>query len=404
MESRNPVLSRRGAVGRQPGHAPSAHLRTRYDAPSSTPQRSMTIDDVVRSFVTPATLVVAGALAWVFVPDRLANAVALAAGVAGLIFWALVTSGRKVNAASGATARSASSSVSRRSCLYLLLDFGWIEDGVRSGARQKTSWLAAFGLTLSLIWIYLEMLRFLPRFDSRGREPGRALPPAHTAMPPRYPPRGRCWLSAVDVRAGAFDRHANQHPAVAFHGLAVLVPVRVFTRGHPVVVDQRLHGVRQAYDLGLAVDLCPFAEEGIGEEAERHSGIAEQIAGLGRGLTRADDDPSLVVDRAEHRRRLGSAVGMTRDHDRPVVFTGEVAGSARIHRTALEANGPPVQLVLVHQCDRVTVGKSVLVGQPVDPLVTSEEGGAVVYGLEPLGEVTSCDFRDACDEILVRLR
>ena len=124
----------------------------------------MTIDDVVRSFVTPATLVVAGAPAWVFVPDRLANAVAPAAGVAGLVFWALVTSGRKVNAASGATARSASSSVSRRSCLYLLLDF----DGVRSGARQKTSWLAAFGLTLSLVWIYLEMLRYLPRLYSRG--------------------------------------------------------------------------------------------------------------------------------------------------------------------------------------------------------------------------------------------
>jgi hypothetical protein len=60
------------------------------------------------------------------------------------------------------------------------------------------------------------------------------------------------------------------------------------------------------------------------------------------------------------------------------MFTGEVAGSARIHRTPLEANGPPVQLVLVHQCDRVAVGKSVLVRQPVDPLVTSEEGGAVV--------------------------
>jgi uncharacterized YccA/Bax inhibitor family protein len=53
-------------------------------------------------------------------------------------------------------------------CLYLLLDFGAIEEGVRTGAPQQASWLAAFGLTLSLVWIYLEMLRFLARFYSRN--------------------------------------------------------------------------------------------------------------------------------------------------------------------------------------------------------------------------------------------
>jgi uncharacterized YccA/Bax inhibitor family protein len=38
---------------------------------------------------------------------------------------------------------------------------------VRSDAPQKTSWLAAFGLTAGLVWIYLEMLRFLSRFYGR---------------------------------------------------------------------------------------------------------------------------------------------------------------------------------------------------------------------------------------------
>ncbi len=52
-------------------------------------------------------------------------------------------------------------------CLYLLLDFDAIETGVRTGAPPKTAWLAAFGLTLTLVWIYLEMLRFLSRFYSR---------------------------------------------------------------------------------------------------------------------------------------------------------------------------------------------------------------------------------------------
>ncbi|MDJ0341309.1 Bax inhibitor-1/YccA family protein [Streptomyces sp. H10-C2] len=44
---------------------------------------------------------------------------------------------------------------------FLSLDFKQIEDGVRYGAPQNESWLAAFGLTLSLVWIYLEMLRLI---------------------------------------------------------------------------------------------------------------------------------------------------------------------------------------------------------------------------------------------------
>ncbi|MCM2428061.1 Bax inhibitor-1/YccA family membrane protein [Streptomyces sp. RKAG337] len=44
---------------------------------------------------------------------------------------------------------------------FLSLDFKQIEDGLRYGAPRNESWLAAFGLTLSLVWIYLEMLRLI---------------------------------------------------------------------------------------------------------------------------------------------------------------------------------------------------------------------------------------------------
>ncbi|WP_405729168.1 Bax inhibitor-1/YccA family protein [Streptomyces sp. NBC_01537] len=44
---------------------------------------------------------------------------------------------------------------------FLSLDFKQIEDGITYGAPQRESWLAAFGLTLSLVWIYLEMLRLI---------------------------------------------------------------------------------------------------------------------------------------------------------------------------------------------------------------------------------------------------
>ncbi|MET9516686.1 Bax inhibitor-1/YccA family protein [Streptomyces sp. NPDC002994] len=44
---------------------------------------------------------------------------------------------------------------------FLAMDFKQVEDGVAYGAPREESWLAAFGLTLTLVWIYLEMLRLV---------------------------------------------------------------------------------------------------------------------------------------------------------------------------------------------------------------------------------------------------
>ncbi|MFD0854593.1 Bax inhibitor-1/YccA family protein, partial [Actinomadura adrarensis] len=52
-------------------------------------------------------------------------------------------------------------------CFFLLLDFDSIEQGVRHGAPEKFAWFCAFGLVLSLVWIYLEMLRLLSYFSGR---------------------------------------------------------------------------------------------------------------------------------------------------------------------------------------------------------------------------------------------
>ncbi|GGL11520.1 Bax inhibitor-1/YccA family protein [Planomonospora parontospora] len=51
-------------------------------------------------------------------------------------------------------------------CFFLLLDFDQVEQGVRMGAPAKYSWLMAFGLTMTLVWIYLEILRLLSYFSS----------------------------------------------------------------------------------------------------------------------------------------------------------------------------------------------------------------------------------------------
>lgn len=43
----------------------------------------------------------------------------------------------------------------------LLLDFDMIERGVREGAPAWMSWFAAFGLMVTVVWLYLEILRLL---------------------------------------------------------------------------------------------------------------------------------------------------------------------------------------------------------------------------------------------------
>ncbi|MFE2095447.1 Bax inhibitor-1/YccA family protein [Streptomyces sp. NPDC059468] len=49
---------------------------------------------------------------------------------------------------------------------FLTLDFKQIEDGIAYGAPRSESWLAAFGLTMTLVWIYVEMLRLVAIFSN----------------------------------------------------------------------------------------------------------------------------------------------------------------------------------------------------------------------------------------------
>lgn len=51
--------------------------------------------------------------------------------------------------------------------LNLVLDFGFIEQGSSMGAPKYMEWYAAFGLMMTLIWLYLEILRLLVKLRSR---------------------------------------------------------------------------------------------------------------------------------------------------------------------------------------------------------------------------------------------
>ncbi len=51
--------------------------------------------------------------------------------------------------------------------LNLVLDFDFIEQGARRGAPKYMEWYAAFGLMVTLVWLYIEILRLLAKLRSR---------------------------------------------------------------------------------------------------------------------------------------------------------------------------------------------------------------------------------------------
>lgn len=50
--------------------------------------------------------------------------------------------------------------------LNLILDFHWIEQGSAAGAPKYMEWYCGFGLLVTLVWLYLEMLRLLGKLRS----------------------------------------------------------------------------------------------------------------------------------------------------------------------------------------------------------------------------------------------
>lgn len=50
--------------------------------------------------------------------------------------------------------------------LNLVLDFDFIEQGVTFGSPKYMEWYGAFGIMVTLVWLYLEMLRLLSKINS----------------------------------------------------------------------------------------------------------------------------------------------------------------------------------------------------------------------------------------------
>ena len=51
--------------------------------------------------------------------------------------------------------------------LNLILDFDMIEQGAAKGAPKYMEWYGAFALLVTIVWLYLEILRLLAKLSSR---------------------------------------------------------------------------------------------------------------------------------------------------------------------------------------------------------------------------------------------
>jgi uncharacterized YccA/Bax inhibitor family protein len=51
--------------------------------------------------------------------------------------------------------------------LNLVLDFDFIEQAAERGAPKYLEWYGAFGLMVTLVWLYMEILRLLSKLRSR---------------------------------------------------------------------------------------------------------------------------------------------------------------------------------------------------------------------------------------------
>ena len=107
------------------------------------------------------------------VTDKLRNGIIAATGAVMLVY--LVTLGMRLifNADvpmihdSGPVGILFSLVVVGIASMNLLLDFDFIEKGVEMGAPRYMEWYGAFGLMVSLVWLYLELLRLLAKLRER---------------------------------------------------------------------------------------------------------------------------------------------------------------------------------------------------------------------------------------------
>ena len=130
------------------------------------------IQATMLTFGTMAALLVAYRSGWIHVTDKLRMGIVAATGAIALVYFLsmiLGFFGVHMSMIHGATPLGIGFSliVVGVAALNLVLDFDLIDRGSKAGAPAYMDWYAAFGLMVTLIWLYIEILRLLSKLRER---------------------------------------------------------------------------------------------------------------------------------------------------------------------------------------------------------------------------------------------
>src|SRR4030095_3696932 len=130
--------------------------------------QGLPMNAVALTFVCLAVLLAAYSSGLIRVSDKLKLGIVAATGAVALLYFVSIGLGFfgvRIPGifGSGPVGVAFSLFVVGLAALNLVLDFDFIENGVRAQAPKYMEWYGSFGLLVTLIWLYLEILRQIGR-------------------------------------------------------------------------------------------------------------------------------------------------------------------------------------------------------------------------------------------------
>lgn len=131
------------------------------------------IQAVGLTFITFFLMLTAYRSGWIKVTEKFRTIILVATGAIALMYFLTFILGfLGVNVgfihSSGPIGIGISVVIIAIAALNLLLDFDFIDRAVSNGAPKYMEWFGAFGLMVTLIWLYIEFLRLLSKLNSRN--------------------------------------------------------------------------------------------------------------------------------------------------------------------------------------------------------------------------------------------
>lgn len=182
------------------------------------------------------------------------------------------------------------------------LDFRQVEDGIKEGAPEKQSSLSAFGLTLTLVWIYHEILQLLRRLQNvhRVQRPRRnrlVHPGCERGLRAGPQGRDRSRSAPVSPRPGKHNPLARQTAAArTVRNRAIRVLYGRWSEGRPGEGEQPRFGQIAPHVVASQVGV-----PGISQEIK----YLVHVPGLPQGNRPHRTRPARVIQRG----RVGTIAG-----------------------------------------------------------------------------------------------